>query len=330
MGLTQAQGDTPLANAVPSRLGQQNQAGDTDAIFLEVMAGLVLNVFDTKQVTMDRVTTKHISHGKTAQFPMIFNTTASYHTAGAEIVGTPISMNKKNIAIEDLLIADVFVDVLDEAKNHFETQQEYAHQLGEALANSADSNNLRAVFKGGKAAHLIDTTGDRDGTAIQVAGLSVTASLMKAAIYDAAQTLDEKDVPEENRTAALLPLAWYLLLEDGEFLEREFGGEGSKSRGIFSVAANIEVVKSNNIPTNDESSPPANVPTVLSSEDFREYIGGVWHTSGLGVVKLLDLMTEVGYDMRRQGTLLLAKYAIGQDWIRPETIVSFEDTDIVA
>lgn len=55
-----------MADATPSRLGQSNQAGSTTALFLEVFSGMVLEAFDRLQVTMDRITRKTITSGKSA------------------------------------------------------------------------------------------------------------------------------------------------------------------------------------------------------------------------------------------------------------------------
>ncbi len=319
-----------MANASPTRLGEINNTGDDNALFLKVFSGMVLEAFDTNQVTESRVTMRTINSGKSAQFPLIWKGSAGFHTPGTEILGNDIPQAEKVISIEDLFISPVFIARIDEAKNHYDVRAPFAHQLGEALGNAFDKNNFRALFKGAKASHPITVAStDFDGTPIGETNLSTTATVAKAAIYDAARFLDEKDVPSEGRTAAFLPLVWYLLLENGEFLEREFGGEGSKSRALFSHAADLEVVKTNNIPTANETSPPSDVPAVLTSEDFREYVGGAWHATGLGVVKLLDLSTEMEPDVRRQGTLMVAKYAMGQDFLRTESCITFEDTAIV-
>jgi len=316
-----------MATANVSRLGQQNATGDAKAIFLEEFSGLVLEKYDTTQITDARQVVRNIKSGSSAQFPLTWSTVAASHTPGAEIVGQNIKHNKKTINIEDLLYSDAFVDVLDDAMNHYEVKSTYAHQIGEALANAKDTNTFRAIFTGAAASHLIDTSGDNDGTALQSANLSTVAATLKAAVYDAAQTLDEKNIPESERFAAVLPLAFYLLLEDGEFIDRDYDGQGSKAVARMPFAANLQVLKSNNIPTANDTA-NTDVPSVLR-DDFRENIGLVWHRSAIATVKLLDLSTEIGWDMRRQGTLLIGKYAIGQDYLRPEACISLEDTDLV-
>jgi hypothetical protein len=317
-----------MADANVSRLGEKNATGGNyTEIFLEEFSGLVLAKYDTVQMTDDRQVMRNITSGKSAQFPMVWSTVAAWHTPGAEIIGQDIKHNAKTISIEDLLYSDAFIDVLDDAMNHYEVKSQYAHQIGEALANTRDQNTFRAVFTGAAASHLIDTSGDNDGTALQSAGMSTTAATLKAAVYDAAQTFDEKNIPQSERYAAFLPLAWYLMLEDGEFVHRDYAGQGSKAVATMPFAADLQVLKSNNIPTANDTAATL-VPTVLR-DDFRECIGVAWHKSGIATVKLLDLRTSATWDERRQGTLLLGSFAIGQDYIRPEACLSFEDTSLV-
>jgi hypothetical protein len=47
----------------------------------------------------------------------------------------------------------------------------------------------------------------------------------------------------------------------------------------------------------------------------------VVHKSAVATVKLLDLGMEGAYDIRRQGTLMVAKYAVGHGVLRPEGAV---------
>jgi hypothetical protein len=317
-----------MANANVSFQGQIAGQGDKKALLLEVFSGMVLAKFDVTQVTRERTTQRTITSGKSAQFPMVWQGTASYHTAGTEIVGSVIQHAGKTITIEEQLIADAFVGKLEDAMNHYETKSEYAHQLGEALANAYDSNNFRSIYKGADFAnnpHPIDSSGD--GVPLRVAAMSTTASVLKTAVWDGAQTLDEKNVPKSDRTCGVLPLAFYLLLEDGEFVNRDFGNTGSMEEARLTTAAGLDVVMSNNIPTTDETPGVANVPDALE-DNYLEYIGAIFHKSAAATVTLLGLNVEREYDVRRQGDLLVASYAIGQSFLRTEACVSLEDSNL--
>jgi hypothetical protein len=45
------------------------------------------------------------------------------------------------------------------------------------------------------------------------------------------------------------------------------------------------------------------------------------HKGAVGTVKLMDLSAEAAYDIRRQGHLMVAKYAVGHGVLRPESAV---------
>jgi hypothetical protein len=125
-----------MSNATVSRLGQANGTGDSDALFLKVFAGEVLGAFSETNVALSRTMVRSISSGKSAQFPATWKATASYHTPGTEIVGQVIKGNERVIVIDDLLISDVFIASIDEAKAHYDFRSEYSKQLGAALSRT--------------------------------------------------------------------------------------------------------------------------------------------------------------------------------------------------
>ena len=55
--------------------------------------------------------------------------------------------------------------------------------------------------------------------------------------------------------------------------------------------------------------------------DFSNTVGIVAHPSAVGTVKLMDLATEAEYQIERQGTLFIAKYAMGHGVLRPECAI---------
>jgi len=59
--------------------------------------------------------------------------------------------------------------------------------------------------------------------------------------------------------------------------------------------------------------------------DLSNYVCLVAHPSATGTVKLMDLASEMEYDMRRQGTLMVSKYAMGHGVLRPEAAVGIQE-----
>jgi len=50
----------------------------------------------------------------------------------------------------------------------------------------------------------------------------------------------------------------------------------------------------------------------------------VFHRSGVGTVKLMDLAVESDYMVNRQGTLMCARYAMGHNYLRCQACVGIK------
>ena len=131
-----------MSNAVISSIGQVNSAGDANALFLKVFSNEVLSTFARENQMLGMTTVRNISSGKSAQFPVTGTVSASYHTAGNEILGQAIKHNEKVINIDDMLIADAFVAEIEELKNHYDVRSIYSKEMGQALANRVDKHLL--------------------------------------------------------------------------------------------------------------------------------------------------------------------------------------------
>jgi len=304
-----------MASSVPSRTGQINGAGVTDALFLKVWSGEVINAFATATIYNENQITRTIASGKSAQFPASWKTTAAFHVPGAEILGNVINHNERIILIDDLLISPVFLDALDEAKNHVDYRGEYSRQTGRALARQMDSNIAQVSSLAARATATV--TGGFGGTELINAAAAATPSALAAELFNSAQALDEKDVPSEDRVAYLRPAQYWPLINSGlDVINKDFDGVGSVSQGTLVRVAGLRIRTTNQMPsTNVVAGPPA------YQGDFSNTVAQVTHRSAVGTVKLLDLATEMEYDIRRQGTLIVSKYAMGHGILRPESAV---------
>ncbi|MEZ2409831.1 phage capsid protein [Bosea sp. RCC_152_1] len=307
-----------MANATPSRLGMINGSGDADALFLKVFGGETLTAFAEVNVMQGRHLVRTISNGKSAQFPATWKVDSFYHVPGNEITGGTVLHGEKVITIDDLLVAPVFIASIDEAKNHYDVRSIYTKEAGYSLSNTFDKNVLQTAVLNARAAATI--TGAFGGSTLAAGADAVTNanSALVNALYAAAQTLDEKDVPEQGRFAVFKPAQYYKLVLDEKVINRDFtdGKNGSVAKGNVFEVANLGIVKSNHLPT-------TNIVTgnVKYQGNFANTIGYVGHPNAVGTVKLMDLATEGDYDIRRQGTLIVAKYAMGHGGLRPECSV---------
>jgi len=319
-----------MANATVSRLGLVNNSGTGfDALFLKVFSGEVLTAFARNNIFNDALhSVRTITSGKSAQFPVTGTATAAYHTPGNPLVGAnQIRAGERVISIDDLLISQAFVSNLDELKNHYDVRATYADELGKALAKTYDQNVAKVIANASRASSTI--TGPAGGLTLTLgsgntASANVSGDEIAAAIYDIAQTFDERDIPPTDRFCVLPPAEYYKLAESAtRTVDVDFnpgGGNGSFASGNVQQIAGIPILKSNNIPQSNVSSEVSGTNNSYAGDDSKT-IGLVFHKSAVGTVKLMDMTTEISgqdYGIMYQGTLMVAKYALGHGILRPE------------
>ena len=346
---------------------------DADSLFLKVFSGEIITTFEKYNVMMPLHRVRTISSGKSASFPVTGVATAQYHTPGESVLsetanttlygstasgsytgGTAFTAqtgttskylnrfkhNEKLIYIDDVLVSSVFVADIDEMKNHYDVRSIYSTEIGRALAYAADKNLIRTVIAGAR--RTTDRFGGTsDATLLGArirAGTTATPSgdQYLASFFSAAQKMDEANVPSEDRVAIVTPSVYYTLVNsDSDAINRDYNGEGSVAAGEIVRIAGIRIVKSNNLPSADESStddPLHGADGVknnvkfgnnsgsagYSGLDYSTTKGIIFHREALGTVKLMDLSLQSEYIMERLGTLMLAKYAMGHNVLREE------------
>lgn len=306
-----------MANATTLNIGQVNGSGATDALFLKVYSGEVLAAFETACVTEDKHMMRMIKSGKSATFPATWRVTSAYHTPGAEIVGQTSNTNERVITIDDLLVSSVFIPSIDEAKNHYEYRSIYSTEAGRSLAYTKDKNILQVGVLAARASATV--TGASGGTALTNANYGTDGATLAAGIFSAGQAMDEKDIPENDRYAFFKPAQYSLLAQTTNVINRDWGGAGVYADGTVLKVNGISIVKTNHLPTTNIASGPA-----AYQGNFSTTVGLVMQKGAVGTVKLMDLATEMEWDIRRQGTLIVAKYAMGHGILRPECAVELK------
>jgi len=310
-----------MADATVSRLGQVNGSGEVDELFLKVFSGEVLTSFQKKQVMMDKHQVRTITNGRSAQFPVMGRASAEYHTPGTEITGGTVKHAERVITIDDLLISPTFIANIDEAKNHYDVRSVYSTEMGQKLANTMDQHVLQMGIQAARESKTIDDPDQFGGS--QIFDVSATdGDSLAEAMFDSAQIFDEKDVAEDDRYFFVRPEQFYALARSTKVLNRDWGGEGSYAGGDVIRVAGITIVKTNNLPkTNVEAGTLQSGTNAKYSGDFSSSVGLMMHPSAVGTVKLMDLGMEGEYQINKQGTLMVAKYAVGHGILRPEAAI---------
>lgn len=320
-----SKGFAAMANATVLNIGQVNGAGLTDAMFLKVWGGEVLTAFQESNVVMDKHIVRQIASGKSASFPATWKVTAGYHVAGTEIVGQTSNVAERVITIDDLLLSSVFIPLIDEAKNHFDYRSIYSGESGNSLAYAWDKNVLQLMVLAARASATV--TGAYGGTSLTSATTLYKTSAvdLAAGLYAAAQAFDDKDIPErEVKTAFMKPAQYFLLAQSTALLSRDWNGDagnGNYKDGKILAIGGLPIQKATHLPTTN-----INTGVTAYQGDFTKTAAVVTTKGAVGTVKLLDMSVEMAYDIRRQGTLIVSKYAVGHGILRPECAVELKTT----
>ena len=293
--------------ANPSRLGQKAGGSDAKELFLKVFAGEVLTAFNTNNIAMPLHRVRTISSGSSAQFPLTGTAATATLQAGNEVQPSAISHSEKVITINDLLTSSVFIAKIDEAMNHYDVRSIYSSEIGTALAKAADLAIFSAVADAtddtgayAQGSNLNNADIEIDGTVGASTGTNVADS-----IFEALQVLDTKNVTGER--SVVLDAASYYALFKGSVsdlagvMSSDFGTGGNLNAGKVPQIGGAKIYMSNNLPSGSA--------------------GLVFTKDAAATVKLLDLAVESEYQVSKQGTLMVARYAMGHDSLRPECAV---------
>ena len=309
-----------MANANPTRLGQINATGDDKALFLKTYAGEVLTAYVEEYKLAGKISERNISSGKSASFPTIGTIGSGYHTPGTEITGRIVEANEIIISLDPMLISDAFIANIDEAMNHYDVRSEYTRQQGAELARQRQMNELRCVVQAARTT-VGPVPGQPGGARIVAATAKTDATVLANALKAARQTLDEKNIPESDTAAVMKPAQWYLLASNKDLIDRDYNPNvnGSLADATIVSVARFELIKTMNMPTTDESADAGVLQKYRG--DYSKVVSLAFHKSAAGTLKLLDLALEDSYDARRQGTLMLAKFALGHGPLRAASAI---------
>lgn len=298
------------------------------ALFEKIFSGEVMTSFEQKTIMLDKHMVRTISHGKSASFAVIGRTTATKHTPGTQVTGKKIVQNEKVITIDGLLLSDVFIANIEEAMNHYDVRGPYSTEMGRALASQYDKNVLQVGVLGSSATSLLTpqnpaggaiTDGDLDS-----ATLATRVGAVVKACFTAAVKFDNNNVPDDARYLVCAPGTYMDIVQNTVAINKDWGGAGAFSTGTVTQVAGINIIKSPNVGFAQYAGGVVAGDNVSGGDHDVDmsYVYGLFFTpSAIGTVKLLDLSFEAAYLIDYQGTLMVAKYAMGHDWLRPECLI---------
>jgi len=326
-----------MTDTTASRLGQINASGSTDAIFLKKFGGEVVSSFD-RHTVMDPLGMKRtIQNGKSAQFPSTGRATTAYHSAGENILDptnsllSTINANERVVTVDSKLLAATFVDEVDELKNHYDIRSEYASQLGEALAWENDLRLMRIGVLGARDTTARITGSGVAGEAITDADFETNGSSAVDTIYTIAQKFDEKHVPKSDRFVIVTPQAYWTLVKQTDLVNTDISGSGNGNfaQGIVKEAGGIKIIASNAmLALRDLGSSGVFTADAGEGDDtsgtYTNTVALAMQKEGLASVILKGMKMEMQYKVEYQGTLMVASFVQGHNYLRNECLIEIK------
>ena len=336
-----------MANLTQSVVGTLNKAASTTSAanaydtkygtYLKLFSGELFKAYESATVAKGTVQTRSLKNGKSMQFIFTGRMQAAYHTPGQPILGSgdpPVA--EKTIVMDDLLISSAFVYDLDETLAHYSLRSEISAKIGHALAEAYDKKIFRTIAKAAREAHPITASPGPEpgGTQIQLgAGNQYNAQALVDGFFEAAAVLDEKNVPQNGRTAVLNPRQYYALVSqvDTNILNRDYGnnsGNLTSGQGLYEIAG-IQIKRSNNLPFLAGTVNATPGENNAYNGDFTNSCGLIYQKDAAGVVEAIGPQVQVtsgDVSVMYQGDLIVGRQAMGVGTLNPAAAIEFLNT----
>jgi len=290
------------------------------ALAKEVFSGLVLEAFARKNLALNLVTSKTIQSGSSTYFPVIAQLSDAAigdYVVGADVETSAIPVKERVITIDAPQYVSLSISRLEEKILEFDTRSELANQMAEALSTKVDKDVFSTILLASQ------TSGTIDGIAMQPDGSEVNndaihdgataeekGDALFAATFEANTLFKEKDVIGEP-VVVTTPANFNNLVQSAKGINRDYtSGNGGVDTGTIVQVAGIKYMWSNHLPTSTY---------VDVGETNTRYLQALAFTPEcVGVVKLMDIMTEIDHiPTRIQEDLLKTWYWLGMGVLKP-------------
>lgn len=299
------------------------------ATALKVFAGETLTAFQRISVTNGRTNERTIKHGKSAQFPAFGRATAKYLKAGDNLDDQRVNIKngERTINIDGLLTSDCLIFDLDSFILHYDFRSPYATELGNSLAIAHDASVLAEIAKEAlNATPNVEGLGT-GGVITKKLDSGVTGGINTAtgkAIYDilleGKTKMADNYVPTQDRYAYMLPEYHSALASALDFLNRNYGANGSILEGNVIRLAGFDILECPHLTkggADAENAGQGDGHAFPSAYKSKKPIL-MCHKSSVGVVRLKGLSLESGRRINYQSDQIVATMAEGVGGLRPE------------
>lgn len=292
-------------------LGINNTTAAVAGNFIpELWSNEVIGSYKSNLVAANLVT--KINHkgkkGDVIHIPVPSRGSASAKGAGSQVTLSAATNSVINVTIDKHYEYSKLIEDIAEVQALSSMRKFYTEDAGYALAKQVDTDliNLAAGFQGG------DGTTDYDAAVIGGDGSTTLDSnasdITDAGIRAMILTLDNADVPMDNRFMIIPPVAANDLLGINRFTEQQYIGSGDAIKtGKIGMIYGIDVYVSTNTPTTADN----------------DRIGLVGHKDAMCLAEQVGIRSQTQYKQEYLGHLYTSDCIYGVKELRNDAAVAF-------
>ena len=299
-------------------LGTNNTTASVANNFIpELWSDEVIGSYKSNLVLANLVT--KMSHkgkkGDTIHIPAPTRGSASAKAANTQVTLSAATNSVVNISINKHYEYSKLIEDIAEVQALASMRKFYTDDAGYALATQVD-DDLFALFEGlqsgtvggsGSAAWETAVIGG-DGTTLYTGAADNSSDITDAGIRKMILKLDNADVPMDNRSLILPPVASNDLLAINRFTEQQFIGSGDAIKtGKIGQIYGVDVFVSSNCPA--------------ISTTGR--VGGLFHRDAIVFAEQVGVRTQTQYKQEYLGDLFTADTIYGTGELRNDAGVAF-------
>lgn len=299
-------------------LGTNNTTASVANNFIpELWSDEVIGSYKSNLVLANLVT--KMSHkgkkGDTIHIPAPTRGSASAKAANTQVTLSAATNSVVNISINKHYEYSKLIEDIAEVQALASMRKFYTDDAGYALATQVD-DDLFALFEGlqsgtvggsGSAAWETAVIGG-DGTTLYTGASSNASDITDAGIRKMILALDNADVPMDNRSLILPPVASNDLLAINRFTEQQFIGSGDAIKtGKIGQIYGVDVFVSSNCPA--------------ISTTGR--VGGLFHRDAIVFAEQVGVRTQTQYKQEYLGDLFTADTIYGTGELRNDAGIAF-------
>lgn len=338
-----------VSSLTTTRLGAINGAAASEALFLKMYAGRVLETFQTECKMEGMIDVQTISEGKSFTFPVYGRAEAKYHARGENMLDptngylNDIKFAEKVIFLDRPLVSLRATDDWDDMVNHWDSASRLATEQGNALARTRDKQILSLLYKASSEAAALTPGGGADnspGGKVTVSGGNLTteagAKLVIAGMGTAAARLAKRNVPMEEVRIGMSHEDYFAALScpNSPFIALETNKSGPNGdiseRTAINRIVGFQIFATNHMPSAtgdggigqyvDDTDNQFN--TYAAADDQLRMLA--FHKSAIGSVRRQGVTVERERKMEILGDVISTYFVEGHGVLRPECSVAID------